>query len=201
MVTPWCALDDVKERLAGVGTRVPADYDTAISGVIIPGVSSRLDNEIAHVRGIIASPYDVIASGTASARRYTGGIPRLLLIDDCVELDSVTEDGQALVAGTDYDVWPLNDAPITGIMRLHGGWSRKYGAVVPIAKWGTFTALPVDLQDDAVSECVEVYLSARVAKNDPINQDAFGRIIQTKALLAKTYRDIHLYAYGAGFLR
>ena len=140
---------------------------------------------------------------TASARRYTGrsGLVDLLLIDDCIEVDSVSENGIALTLGTDYDVWPLNGTPITGLMRLNGWWTPKYGAVSASAKWGLFATLPYDLWDDAVSESVSVYLSARAGHDDTIGMDAFGKVVTAKALLSKTMRDIHLYAFGAGFLR
>ena len=197
--TAWCSLGDVKSRLAGDGTRVPTDWDAPLDA-IINGVSQRLSNEIAHVRGMDGA-YNVFAASTASVRRYTGKIADLLLIADCVEIDSVTDNGVALVLGTDYDVFPLNGPPYTGIVRLNGSWNLKYGAISVSAKWGLFVTLPYDLWDDAVSESVAVYLSARAGNTDTVDMDAFGKIILRKALLSKTFRDIHLYAYGAGFLR
>lgn len=201
MATAWCTKDDMYRRLAGNPALVPGTFD-ADSTAITGAVTTRLNRELARARGL-KGVYSAIADSSASARRFTGrpGNARLLPIDDCVEVSAVTVDDQLLVAGVDYDVFPLNAETITGLVRLNGSWSGVYGANAVSAKWGSWTSLPEDLWDDAVSESVSVYLSARAGHNDTIGMDAFGRIVLAKALLSKTYHDIRQYGHGAGMLR
>lgn len=198
---PWCTSNDVKTRLAGNPAYVPALFDASIAA-IIDAVSVRLNREIRKARGIHGT-YTAVADSTASAHTFTGraGAIRLLPIDDCIAVSAVTSNGQALVSGTDYALYPLNAETITGIMRLNGSWSQVYGGISVTAKWGTWVDLPSDLWDDAVSESVSVYLSARAGHDDTIGMDAFGKIVTAKALLSKTLRDIHQYGHGAGALR
>ena len=199
---PWCSLDDFKTRMAGSSAYVPGTYDSAVSGVIIPGVSARLNREIGRSRGARGT-FSVIADDTATARRFTGrpGPTHLLPIDDCVEVTEVRVDGQLLVAGVGFDVFPLNAETITGLIRLNGSWSGAYGGNSVSAMWGMFADLPDDLRDDAISESVSVYLSARAGHDDTIGMDAFGKVVTAKALLSKTYHDIKQYAHGGGALR
>jgi hypothetical protein len=79
------------------------------------------------------------------------------------------------------------------------------GASVPMPYGGKYREVMVDLNpdlwDDAISEVVSVYLSARAGHNDTIGMDAFGKVVTAKALLSKTLRDIRLYAHGGGALR
>jgi hypothetical protein len=197
----WCTSDDVKTRLAGNPAFVPNLFNASIA-TIIGGVSARLNREIGRLRGA-RGPYSVIADSAASDRRYAArvGAPRLLPIDDCVEVDSVTDNGQPLTLGVDYDVYPLNGPVIEGLIRLTGCWSAIYGGTTVTAKWGLMTTLDEQLWDDAVSESVSVYLSARAGHDDTIGMDAFGKVVSAKALLSKTYHDIRQYAHGGAALR
>jgi hypothetical protein len=202
MATPWCSLDDVKGRLAGNSLYVPNTYDSQITTIVIPGVSGRLNREIGRMRGA-RGPFSVIADAAASTRRFTGrsGAVSLLPIDDCVEVAAVTDNGQVLVGGVHYDVYPLNGDVITGLIRLAGTWSQTYGGTSVSARWGLSDELDPQLWDDAISESVSVYLSARAGHDDVIGMDAFGKVVSAKALLAKTYHDIRQYAHGGGALR
>src|ERR1035437_7129705 len=122
MSTPLCTKDDVKIRLAGQAILVPSTFDTDLDG-ICGAVTDELYREIARGRGITA-PWSYVADSTASARLFTGrvGNVRLLPIDDATEVTAVTEDGVARVRGTDYEIFPLNGAVITGLIRLSGTW-------------------------------------------------------------------------------
>lgn len=88
---------------------------------------------------------------TASERSYvpTGG--EYLWIHDCTTVTSITDDGTALVAGTDYQLEPVNNFDATGatipydrVRRLGGCWDSVVDGKATIsvtATWG-WAAVP-----------------------------------------------------------
>ena len=200
-MTAYCTANDVKARIVGNPVYMPTLFD-AVIGNIIDAVSAELDREIAKGRGISA-PWSFIADSIASARLYTGkpGNVRLLPIDDCIAVTSAVIAGATLVLGTDYQVFPLNGAVITALIRINGTWSQTYAGISVSAKWGCATTAPRDLWNAAVVESVRGYLAAREGENDTIGMTPFGSMVTSKAFTSKTWQLIQTYGHGAGYLR
>jgi hypothetical protein len=93
----------------------------------------------------------IVLATTSSARVFTPLNSDMLFIDDCTGVTSITENGTVLVAGTDYQLEPLNGLSESGetvpyykVQRLGGGnWYRdgQRATVSIVAAWG-WAAIP-----------------------------------------------------------
>lgn len=147
---------------------------------------------------------------TPSNRLYRGadGGSRLLLIDDCVSVSSVSYtyspsgSSQALVAGTDYLPWPYNGSPYTGLRLVNGNrWPQPPGLVTVGAAWGFATSVSPDVFDAAVVETIRELLAARAGEDDRIGITPFGSVVTSKAFTQKTWAVINAYGSGIGYMR
>jgi hypothetical protein len=95
----------------------------------------------------------LVIAGASSARVYAPDDFDVLFIHDCTTVTSVTENGTLLVAGTDYQLEPLNGVDSSGlsvpyyrVRRLGRNWYRdnNKGTVSIVAAWG-WAAIPSDL--------------------------------------------------------
>lgn len=74
-------------------------------------------------------------AATIATRRYTGDGSSSLLVEDLISVTSLTENGTALVADTDYWLEPANRSPRWELVR-NGAWSTTRRAVVVAGVWG-----------------------------------------------------------------
>lgn len=94
---------------------------------------------------------NVAVAGAASARLYVPTEADYLWIHDCTSVTSISDNGTALVVGTDYQLEPLNNLDATGatvpfnrVRRLSGCWSSVIDGKATIsvtATWG-WSAIP-----------------------------------------------------------
>ena len=90
-------------------------------------------------------------AGSATARSFVPDGSAVLRFQDCTSVTSIVDDGTALVAGTDYQLEPINGlntagetVPYTQARRLGGTWSNTVegkATVVVTAAWG-WAAIP-----------------------------------------------------------
>lgn len=90
-------------------------------------------------------------AGSATARSYVPNGSAILRFDDCTSVTSIVDDGTTLVAGTDYQLEPVNalniageTVPYTQARRLGGVWSSSTegkATIVVTAPWG-WAAIP-----------------------------------------------------------
>ena len=197
----YCTLSDVKQRLSGDIPNMGTEYDSTITAKCME-VRRIIDRNVAKARGI-RNRWSFIADGAATVRRFT---PRswtdLLLIDDCVEVTSVTVDGIALVVNVGYVTEPLQGTPIVGLRLAQGGWwSRTPGGNAVGARWGFATATPEDVREVAIIEVIRSYRGDQAGNNDVIGVTPFGTPITTKAFSSKMRELVQDYSYGGAALR
>lgn len=200
-MTDYCTLADIKARLSGDVPTMSDSYDDDITD-LIGQVSSEIDREIAAARGMRDPSYSLVAIETATARRYSTKYgSHYLPIDDCVEIDSVVDNGTTLVEGTDYVVEPLTLLPIVALIRISGAWSTILGAITVTARWGYAAAAPEDIKKACITETVRAYLSAQAGMDEKIGLTPFGSVVTAKAFTDTTKHTIRTYGQGGGFLR
>ena len=125
-----------------------SDVEALMSITIDSGFSATLDVWIEAMSRVIDKitnrSVGFVASGSATERSYFGDSTNILLIDDCVSIDSITAgetDPTTLVEGTDYRVLPLNGTPKTRVQKIGGRWS-KHTIYNVDADWGYASAVP-----------------------------------------------------------
>lgn len=151
----------------------------------------------------------VTGSAATATRRYTGhtGGTRLLLIDDCVSVSSVTVldwQGnlvQSLTSGTDYLPYPLNGTPITGLTRLGGLWPTDTGSVQVVLRPGYGTTIAPDVNLATLQETERSLRAAQTGEDDRLGITQYGTVVVSKALLQSTLRLIGRYSNAGGLMR
>lgn len=169
MAVSWLTIEDLK---AYCRNEIPTDEDEHFDEAI--------DSAVSAVGGEINRPL-VVASASPSSRVFRPNrCRRLLLIDDCVAVSSIVENGATLTVSTDYALEPLNglDArgetvPYSQVRRFSTDWyTDDDKATVSIsARWG-WLAIPTQL----------VTATKIVAKDVLMNRDVkFGIVAVTDA--------------------
>jgi hypothetical protein len=129
----------------------------------------------------------------ASATRYfdtpTADDDRMLFIDECTGVTSVTNGYGGLIPSTEYLVLPVNSTPKYAI-RLKASSSYSWelsttgdreAAITVVAPWGYSTACPSDVRSAVEAIVVNMYQSRRGQGADGIAQiTAAGVIITPK---------------------
>lgn len=201
----YATVNQVKQRLTGDVPAMDGAYDTVLQE-IVDEISRDIDREVARVRGQ-NEPWSFIADNTASTRRYssTSGSD-LLLIDDCVDIDSVTvslrgNPVQTLVEDYDFLVQPLSSNPITGLRLLAYTWWQFPYVVHVSAKWGYGTTAPLDVEEVCILEAIRAYEAAKAGIDDRVGvATAIGTMQITKTWTGKLDSLKRAYRLGPGLL-
>jgi uncharacterized protein YunC (DUF1805 family) len=83
-----------------------------------------------------------IADTEASVRKYDGDGTDSLIIDDCIEIETVKVDNEEV----DFLVYPANKTPYTTIKLEDGYFTDGYQNVEVTAKWGYSENVPEDIK-------------------------------------------------------
>jgi hypothetical protein len=205
-VVDYCDLDDIKNRLAGDGINMSADYDGTIRDKCTE-VSADIDRMVAQARGQTA-PWSFLADDTASERLFQAkpGNALLLPIDDCVEVTVVTLYSapgivsRVLVPVTDYLPIPLQGSPIIALKRA-SGWPAYPGLTGVTSRWGYADAIGADVRKATIIEVIRSYLGDRSGNDDRIGMTPFGSIITAKAYTSLVRQLISDYSRATGGLQ
>ena len=210
----YCSLADVKVRLAGDVPNMDSSFDASITDIIID-VCDGINSEVGGMRsqsGAASDNYSFLPTAPTT-RRYTGypGGTELLMIDDCVEVASVTlldtrgNVQSVLTLGDDYLLVPMSTFPIVGLRAISSGicprWPTYYAGVQVALTPGYGLTIPSDLHDVAITESIRAYMSARAGENDQIGIGPLGTVVTSKAFTDKSRRILNRYAYRAGWFR
>jgi hypothetical protein len=159
--------------------------DDAVYDAAIQAAEMILDNACAR-KFIVA---DAVVS---SARSYIPSGGNLLLIDDAVQIVSITDNGATLTAGTDYQAEPLNNLSDAGetvpyyILRRIGyqynHWYNWYGiagsATISVtARWG-WAAIPAMIVESCKIIAKDVMMNRNSAANGGVS---FGLVAVSEA--------------------
>ena len=142
MATTWLTVEALKDYCRNeLPTVDDAEFDVAIDAAV-SAVAGELNRSLA------------VASDTPSTRVFRPKYGRrLLFIDDCVAVSSITENGSVLTVSTDYALEPLNGldsagevVPYSQVRRFNTCWyTDDDKATVSIsARWG-WASIPAQL--------------------------------------------------------
>lgn len=209
--TVQTALDAVLGSGNSVVTGAPGGPWTVTYAGTLTGDQPTLEpaSSLTAATGSPAAVVEMLVPGASATvtRRYTGRGSALLLIDDCVSVSAVrlTDSAgnlvQTLALGTDYVLHPLNGPTVTGLLLLSGGWPTTPGGIAVDMRPGLLAAVPADLTRACTQEVMRNIRAAQAGENDQFGITAYGTVMTSKALLQSTWRVIHNYRHGAGFLR
>jgi hypothetical protein len=203
-MTAYCDLLDVKQLMTG-DVPVSSDaWDLTITNAI-GQVSDLIDQEVRNMRG---QPEGwSFLPGTDTASRYTGQGSPLLPIDDSVAvsgvslLDDIGNSVQTLTLGRDYQPWPINDLPITGLRRISSRWPTNYAGVLVRRTPGYAMTTPPNVALATAQEVIRAIRGGQAGEDDRLGMSPFGSVIVSKALLQSTLRMLNRYRFAAGLLR
>lgn len=204
--TAYCDNAAVKKRLSGDNPAMSGKWDAVITDITVQ-VSAQINRAVATQRGV-DFPWSFIADAVATERLFTPapGFPTYLPIDDCVAITQVrifstpTVQQQVLVANTDWVA--KQGMPTIGLYRIGTNWpGGRIQSVGVTAKWGYGTAVPDDVIDCTITECIRELLAAQSGEDDKVGSHVFGTVVISKAFSQKTMSMIEDYSYGGAQFR
>ncbi len=206
MGSPYCTVDQVKQRMSGDVPTVSDAFDGVISDAI-DDVSDMIDQEVRNLRGE-GEGWSFLPA-TQATYRYSGrpGGSRLLLINDAVAVASVTlldSQGnflQSLLPNVDYLPYPLNGLPITGLQLTHGDWPWYPGGVSVVLTRGYGATVPPNVTNAVIQEVIRAVRGGQAGEDDRLGMTPYGTVVVSKALLQSTLRLCQRYRFGAAMLR
>lgn len=142
-----------------------------------------------------------------AARRYTGRGASLLLIDDALEIASVSlirPDGtlvRVLTPGTDYLPFPINSLPIVGLIMVSGTWDTTPGGVLVVMGPGYCQDVPDNLHKACIDEVIRTIRGGQVGLDDRAGTAPYSAQTITRSWLSTTMRTLYRYRFGGGYLR
>lgn len=147
-------------------------------------------------------------AGSATSRTYAGNCARVLRIDDCTSITSITVAGTALVAA-DWQAEPVGARDATGrvtvytsVRRLGAHWyeSSDGADIVVLAAWG-WPVTPFEVVE-ATKMLGKGIVELRNARGGVVSEDQFGpvrvpRTIATQAMaLLDPLRGVGAFGIG-----
>lgn len=119
--------------------------------------------------------------------------PRLLVINDCIEIESVAvtdTEGDETVwdLGDDFVYYPSSGLPIEALKSLTEDWPEFPGFVTVNARWGYAASIPADVKGVTIIEVVRSIMAAQAGNDDRIGVSPFGRVMTAKAYTSKFYQ-------------
>lgn len=152
-----------------------------------PLISGRASFDVSDAK-VVVLPMIQGTDTVPSVRHFRPMAPlygKLLVIDDCVEVESVS--GGSSV-GPDGDVlpYPLRGLPIEGLHLASGeDWPEFPATVAVTARWGYATSVPEDVRDICVIETIRSHFSSQAGNDDRLGLSPYGAVMTSKAFTSK----------------
>jgi hypothetical protein len=132
MLKNYCSIDDIQNYLlVNVANEFVSQIETWIEAQ-----EAYIDQETGR---------NFVADDSASARLYDGDGSQELFIDDCIEIESVSIDGNELDP-TEYYTYPANGKPIIKLALDSDRFAKGRQNVSVVAKWGYSEEVPADIR-------------------------------------------------------
>ena len=118
---------------------------------------------------------------------------RIIPIDDCVDIQSVTiynasgSATQTLSVPGDCRPYPTRGLPYQGMKSTGITWPEWPSTVGVVARWGHAYQVPKDAQEGVVIEVIRAHFAGQAGNDDRLGMTPFGKVITSKAYTSKFY--------------